>query len=88
MSRCPICLSEEKKYTSYIIYNCCRLKLCKKCFIDMSTLCPICDRHRLNKKIFRCSKCNTHLSLLDRVHDPDSWEDFCGPCHTFINTSI
>jgi hypothetical protein len=88
MSRCPICLEKEEKYNKYIIYNCCRLKLCKPCFIKMSTLCPICDRDRLNKKVFKCSMCDIPISLLDRIHDSISWEDYCQPCYDYINTPV
>lgn len=76
---CAICLRKLTQQRN-IVFDCCKTVVCKTCFIRLATLCPVCDRSKLNKVMFTCIRCRTELTPLQRVHDYATWEDFCSLC--------
>ena len=81
---CSVCLDEEI-YSRFIIHKCCKSVTCQFCSVKLSLLCPICDRHKLHDKVFNCCVCNKKLSHVTRIHDPDTWEDYCHQCKKETN---
>ena len=81
MSHCHICMEDEKKFHPYTLHICCSLKICFSCSIQLSNLCPICDRKKLHQYVFTCCICKIKLNSLIRVYDLDSWETYCKICY-------
>lgn len=83
MKECNICYEKRRQL---IQQDCCSITICKQCCIQISTLCPICDRQQLHKKNFKCTRCFRSLNHLERKHDDIDWNDYCKDCFAILRS--